>query len=158
MQVKQYKNNTGFTLVELMVVVAIVGIITAVAYPSYKGVMASGARSAAQADLMAFASAMERHSASNFSYEGAAASNGNTGVPGVFASYSPASEPAENKKYTLSINSVDANGQTYVLKATPIADSIVDGNGSLFIYSDGRKGWDVNGDGNLANSEFCWAC
>jgi len=148
----------GFTLIELMIVMAIIGIVSAIAYPSYQSMVVSSARGAAQADLMGLASAMERHSASNFSYKGAAVSSGDTGAPAIFATYSSASEPADNKKYTLSIYSVSNNGQSYMLKAKPIAGSLVAGNGELFLYSDGRKGWDVNADGSLALSEYCWRC
>ena len=49
----------GFTLIELMIVVAIVAIIAAVAYPSYKNAVVDGYRGTAQADLLALASAME---------------------------------------------------------------------------------------------------
>jgi type IV pilus assembly protein PilE len=148
----------GFTLIELMIVMAIIGIVSAIAYPGYQGMVVSSVRGAAQADLMGLASAMERHSASNFSYKGAAVSSGDTGAPAIFATYSPASEPADNKKYTLSIYSVSTNGQSYKLKATPVAGSLVAGNGDLFLYNDGRKGWDVNADGALALSEYCWRC
>lgn len=149
-------NEKGFTLTELMVVVAIVGIIASVAYPSYQGMIASSARGAVQADLMGFASAMERHSASNFSYEGAGFGGADTGKPGVYAAHSPANEPAANKKYDLTIDSAD--GQTYILKATPVTGSVVAGSGDLFIYSDGRKAWDRNSDGTVAIAEFCWSC
>jgi len=152
------KSQKAFTLIEVMIVVAIVGIIASIAYPSYQGMLATSARSAAQADLMAFASAMERHSASNFGYAGAASGGSDTGAPAIFATYSPASETAAKKKYDLSISAVGANGLTFELKATPVSGTVVDGNGELVLFSDGRKAWDQDDNGTISADEFCWGC
>lgn len=148
----------GFTLIELMIAVAIIGILMSIAYPSYQSHLISSSRAAAQADLMAFAGAMERHKAANFSYAGAANGGANTGAPAIFQSYSPSSEPAANKKYDLIIETVSASGTSYRLKATAVSGTIQADEGPLYLFSDGRKGWDKNKDGNLAVAEYCWSC
>lgn len=60
----------GITLVELMIVVAIIGILSAIAYPSYQRYVARTQRNAAAACLSQVAQAMERRYTTNLSYEG----------------------------------------------------------------------------------------
>jgi type IV pilus assembly protein PilE len=50
----------GFTLIELMIVVAVIGILAAIAYPSYQNYVLRAHRADAQAEMMALAQAMER--------------------------------------------------------------------------------------------------
>jgi type IV pilus assembly protein PilE len=148
----------GFTLIELMIVIAIIGIIASIAFPSYQTMINSASRSTVQADLMSFAAAMERHSASSFTYKGAGTSGANTGKPGIFASHSPSSEPLANKKYDLTIDEVSTNGLTYRLKATPLSTSSLANDGILYIYSDGRKALDIDNNGIIVTNEYCWSC
>jgi type IV pilus assembly protein PilE len=148
--------QAGFTLLELMIVVAIVGLLTVVGYPSYQGFIKDSNRSAVQADLMSFAAALERHKAASFSYLGAAEAGENTGKPAIFHGHSPSAEPYANRRYDLTIS--EASNSTYVLQAKPITGSVQQDDGSVFLFGDGRRAWDVNNDGSLSASEFCWRC
>lgn len=57
---KARKNNQkGFTLVELMIVVAIIGILAAIAIPQFAAYRAKAFNSAAESDLRNFKTAME---------------------------------------------------------------------------------------------------
>lgn len=66
------RRATGMTLIELMVVTAIVAILAAIAYPSYRTHIAKSHRKAAAACLSQYANFMERYYTTNLSYEGAA--------------------------------------------------------------------------------------
>ncbi len=146
----------GFSLIELMIVVVIIGIVASVAYPTYQGFISDGYRSRGQADLLALAAAMERHYTGDFTYEGAAQNGADTGSPSIFASYSPSSENTSNKRYDLTIVSADAT--SFQIKATPVSASMQSDDGALYFFSDGRKGWDENNNGILDSTEYCWVC
>ena len=151
-------HSKGFTLVELMIAVAIVGIIAAVGYPSYQSMIKGSYRGTAQSDLMGLASSRERHYNANFSYAGAATSGANTGVPAAFAGHSPAAEPQADRLYDLRIISVSGQGTSYEIRATPLTGTPQADDGTLYYFSDGRKGWDKNNDGTLSTAELCWNC
>jgi len=57
--VRKAKDQKGFTLVELMIVVAIIGILAAIAIPQFTSYRAKAFNSAAQSDLRNFKTAME---------------------------------------------------------------------------------------------------
>lgn len=61
----------GFSLIEIMIVVAIVAIIAVIAVPSYTSYVERSKCTDAQADLMELAQWMERRYAANFTYEDA---------------------------------------------------------------------------------------
>ncbi|KRA52077.1 pilus assembly protein PilE [Pseudoxanthomonas sp. Root630] len=66
------KRSEGFTLMELMIAIAVVGILAAIAYPSYTGQVTKTRRSAAAACLLERAQFMERYYSTNMGYTGAA--------------------------------------------------------------------------------------
>lgn len=148
----------GFTLMELMIVVVIIGLISILAFPSYQSIISSSTRNTAQADLISFAAAMERHHTSSYTYKGAGIGGANIGQAKIFAAHSPSAEPAANRKYDLTIDDVSYNGLTYRLKAVPLLSSSLANNGALYIYSDGRRAWDADDNGIIAASEYCWSC
>ncbi|MFZ5466068.1 MAG: type IV pilin protein [Pseudomonadota bacterium] len=65
------KSSKGFTLIELMIAVAIVGILAAIAYPGYQQYVLKTRRAAAQGCLQELAQWMERYYTSNMTYANA---------------------------------------------------------------------------------------
>lgn len=150
------KPQQGFSLIELMISVAIIGVIASIAYPSYQGFMVNTNRGAAQADLMSLAAAMERHKAASFSYTAAAVSAADTGKPAVFHQHSPSAEPYAKRKYDLYIS--ESSGSAFLIEAKPVTGTPQAGDGNVAYYSDGRRAWDSNNNGTYNDSEFCWSC
>jgi type IV pilus assembly protein PilE len=156
MQKKISLKKAGFTLIELMIVVAIIGILTSIAYPSYQESVAKSRRSDAKGALLVFANAMERHFTVNNTYQNAAGTDGtptNTGAPrpGVFGSqHSPLD--GGTALYDLTISA--ANATTYTLLATRTGAQSSDGCGNLTYTNTGVKGVTSNSGGHTATS--CW--
>lgn len=62
------KNKTGFTLIEVMITVIIIGILASIAYPSYVDYVAKGARADGLAGLLAVANRQEQYYLDNRAY------------------------------------------------------------------------------------------
>lgn len=61
-------HNGGFTFVEMMIVVAIIGILASIAYPSYQNYLLSSRRAEAQADMLKIQLGLEKWRANNNTY------------------------------------------------------------------------------------------
>jgi len=147
------RKQTGVTLLELMIVLVIIGLLAGVALPTYQSQMVRARRTDAQSSLLGFAQSMERHYAQNFTYAAAATGGGNTGAP--LAAVFPSTSPREGTAYyNLTIQAADAS--SYNLRATPIASTRQNGDGYIELNSLGRRAWDKDNSGALANSELTW--
>ena len=119
--------HNGFTLIELMVAVAIVGILAAIALPSYRDYVMRGNRSAAQAEMMDIANREQQFLLANRSYaDKATLEASGYALPGdVAASYS----------YTIAIGAGAV--PTYSIDFTAIGGQVADGD--LSLTSEGVK-------------------
>jgi type IV pilus assembly protein PilE len=115
----------GFTLIELMVVVTIIGILVAIAIPSYREYVRRSFRSQGQSCMMQHAQALERRYTTNMSYAGA---DPNLGCKG---------EGNLNTRYTIAVGSIAA--RTYTITATAIGDQVNDSCGTLTLNQLGVK-------------------
>ena len=122
------KNKSGFTLIELMIAVAIIGILAAIAIPNYQESVRKSQRRDAQGALLSFANTMERHFTETGSYCDAGGAGGgdtcgaggtnDTGTSTIFS----ATSPIEGTPiYNLTISAMNANGTSFTLQAAPIA-------------------------------------
>lgn len=119
------KRSAGFTLIELMIVVAIIGIIAAVAYPSYRNNVMATHRANAQADMMSLAQWMERkYLQQNYDYQGVTLPQTRSPETGT-------------KMYNISLKGLDKN--EFTLEASPVGSQTDDKCGTLTLEHTGAK-------------------
>jgi prepilin-type N-terminal cleavage/methylation domain len=138
----------GFSLIELLIVVLVIGLLAAIATTSYRRELRSGQRRAAETALLGLAQALERFRLQHASYAGAADPDGR---PRLGVDRSPPSGPTA---YDLRVVSASTVG--YRLRALPAADGPNADDGFLQLDSNGRRACDRNGNGVIDADENGW--
>ncbi|WP_020674727.1 type IV pilin protein [Geopsychrobacter electrodiphilus] len=127
-----FGNEKGFTLIELMIVIGILGILAAIAIPVYSGYRHNAYRAAAKAALVEGAQNMERYFTRKNEYKDAKVGDPATGDQVL--------QTTEGGKYTLTFQpgsvTTAATTTTFTIRATP---SFTDKCGYLEITQTGAK-------------------
>ncbi len=136
----QRTHNRGFTLVEVMIALVVVGLLSALAYPSYQQQVAKGRRTDAKQSLLELSQRMERFYTERGTYVGAAL--GNTGLyPNV----------TSGGYYDLTISAQTLDG--FTVRATPRGSQVGDACASFLYNQVGDQ--TVSNDASLSAVK-CW--
>lgn len=130
----------GFTLIELMIVVAIIGVLAAIAYPSYQGYVERTNRADMMAEMQQIASRIESNKINYKRYDriplssvlsGTVATNGSANFP-----------TTGNALYIVTVtlnNTTTLTSREWLITAIPIATGSMAIDGNLTLNSAGRK-------------------
>lgn len=125
----------GFTLIEVMIVVAIVAILVSIALPSYRQYILRANRSAVESFMMTVAQKQEQYLLDARGYANALASLGLV-------------EPNDVRdNYTVTTSYVGGSSRTYFIQAVPKGVQTEDSCGTLSLDNNGQK---------LPITERCW--
>lgn len=144
------KQQRGFTLIELLVTMVVVGILTAIAVPSYGSYVLRTARADARATMLQVNQYMERFYALNSAYDQKL-----DGTPVVLPEgLTKVPANATNPRYNISIEAATLTANTYSIQAVPANSSASDVCGTLTLNSVGVRG--ATGQPSKDGIAECW--
>lgn len=123
-------NGRGFTLIEMMIVVAIIGVLAAIAYPSYERYIVKTKRTDMMSEMQNIASEIESRKLAQGSYSAISA--------GVIANFAGDHFINGSALYTVAFTPIPLTAK-WVITATPITGSQVVNDGILSLNYQGIK-------------------
>jgi type IV pilus assembly protein PilE len=148
------RRHGGFTLIELMITVAIVAILAAVAYPSFMEQVRKSRRSDAITALNAVAQAQERWRSNNVNYNNADVSSASTGLRLVAGTTVATSYTLSSGYYTIAIGTT-LSPTNYSATATATGAQASDAKCATLTLSM-ASGTITYGNTGTGTANYCW--